>query len=567
MHRYPTILHHNRFLPLYMHRLFVYLVLVADVFLTSVLGVESFNETLTLRPLVGGRVYAAFTFELASDASSIHHFSLLPRPLLQPVASLGVQELRLAMNKGRWMYEEWGSPAPGTLGDDGVAIGAEVWASINNDTEMWPRWRVLTSALASVSCASLDAIDETTTIMPNYPYFGTNSPVMHAYLTSESVCTENISPLLKLLPCKGGAGLASLIKPHSILQAEFHGVSLHVLQKNNVWHVTIRVHVVKRPSQRQDTRWTMNELFSAQLEKTCPVSTSSQVHVQSPTVPEPAVQSDESLREEQEWTWDDEEDKKPLPYTVPMFTYTYDTHAYRDKGLNVAFVSNATSPLLRPPPLRASRQVLGHGQEDNKVRLTLRNDMPAETVHVMYYEHLPPTVLPLLHTLHSDAQVDDYDEADDMVRFRDDVTEPFVVNATYKPPKVRRIMGFMELELRVPAASTLTVTYTLKKHMLHYDEHIPDPHRGMDLPPAMFTPLGAHGTLWSQEHRHLPVYYVQAPHLYTAPGLIDMVLPDFSMPYNVILFYSTFVALFFGTMLNHFLRRYRDVYVKSRTTQ
>ena len=276
-----------------MRRLFAYLVLVADVLLTSVLGVESFNETLTLRPLVGGRVHAAFTFELASDASSIHHFSLLPRPLLQPVASLGVQELRLAMNKGRWMYEEWGSPAPGTLGDDGVASGAEVWASINNDTEMWPRWRVLTSALASVSCASLDGIDETTTIMPNYLYFGTNSPVVHAYLTSESVCTENISPLLKLLPCKSGAGLASLIKPHSILQAEFHGVSLHVLQKNNVWHVTIRVHVVKRPSQRQDTRWTMNELFSAQLEKTCPVSTSSQVHVQSPTVPEPAVQSDE----------------------------------------------------------------------------------------------------------------------------------------------------------------------------------------------------------------------------------------------------------------------------------
>ena len=46
-----------------------------------------------------------------------------------------------------------------------------------------------------------------------------------------------------------------------------------------------------------------------------------------------------------------------------------------------------------------------------------------------------------------------------------------------------------------------------------------------------------------------------------------MVLPDFSMPYNVILFYSTFVALFFGTMLNHLLRRYRDVYVKSRMTQ
>ena len=76
---------------------------------------ESFHESLYLRPLIGGRVHAAFSFKLKSyDVSSIHHFHILPRALLQPVASLGVDELRLSLNKGRWVYEDWGSPMPGT---------------------------------------------------------------------------------------------------------------------------------------------------------------------------------------------------------------------------------------------------------------------------------------------------------------------------------------------------------------------------------------------------------------------------------------------------------------------
>lgn len=556
---------------------------------------ESFHESLSLRPLIGGRVHAAFSFKLKSDdVSSIHHFHILPRALLQPVASLGVDELRLSLNKGRWVYEDWGSPMPGTGGDDAVASGAEIWALMSNVTDMWPRWRVLTSALASVSCASLDGIDDTTTIVPKHSYFDTQATMLHAYLPSESMCTENMTPLLKLLPCKGGAGLASLIKPHAILSAEFHGVSLHVRRtRDRAWDVSVRFQAVMRPAMLGDTRWTLDKLFRAHLETTCPVARSSEIHVQSESVPEPPVGAAGSMKSLSEshsgrsssdnddfvTTYagadnvddgfsdlgeedDDDEVAKPLVYTVPMHTYMYDARSLDAYGgvLNISFLSKASSPLVRPPPLRASRQLLGYGQERNFVRLTLRNDLTTETVHMLYYEHIPWTVLPLLHTLRADVEVDEYDDADGTVRFTDDVSRPFVVNATYKPPKVRKTMGSLELVLRVPSSSTLTVSYVLRKHMLHYDEHIPDPHRGMDLPPALFMPLGARGRAWSETHKHWPVSYVQAPRLYSTPGLLDMILPDFSMPYNVILFYSTFAALFFGTVLNQMLRRYRDVY-------
>ncbi|WFD27034.1 Subunit of the glycosylphosphatidylinositol transamidase complex-like protein [Malassezia nana] len=512
---------------------------------------ESFDEALTLRPLVGGRVHAAFDFTLTSDRASLHHFGVMPRALVQPLASLGVQDMHLSLSKGRWLYEEWGSPAADGAADEAVASGAEVWAAMTNETDLWPRWRMLMSMLASLSCASLDAVDETTTVQPQWPYFGPSS-VLHSYLPSESVCTENLSPLLKLLPCKGGAGLASLLRPHALLRTEFHGIALRASHKDGVRRVQLRVQAVVRPPTVNDTLWTLQDLFDTPLTTTCAAATSSRIRVRSAEPPTPPVAPEEEEEDE------DEDEDEVLPrtgalatYTVPQATYTYDTLAL-DKyhgTLNVALQAPAATHMVRPPPLRATRQVLGHGQERNTVRVTLRNDLPGETVSVVYYEQVPRMVRPLLHTLQTQVQVDEYDEHDDVVRYTDDVYAPFIVNATYVPAQARRRSGALEIALRVPAATMLTVTYTLEKHMLHYNEHMPDPHRGMDVPPALFLPLrGANA--WADVHRGLDVHRVQASRLYTPPSLLDLAVPDFSMPYNIILFYSTFVALFFGSFLN-----------------
>ena len=59
----------------------------------------------------------------------------------------------------------------------------------------------------------------------------------------------------------------------------------------------------------------------------------------------------------------------------------------------------------------------------------------------------------------------------------------------------------------------------------------------------------------------LGLHAVQAERIYTPPSLLDIAVPDFSMPYNIILFYSTYVALFFGSMLNAMVRRFHDVVV------
>ena len=50
----------------------------------------------------------------------------------------------------------------------------------------------------------------------------------HATLPAERVCTENLTPFLKLLPCPARAGIAALLEPHKIFDANWHGLGVHV---------------------------------------------------------------------------------------------------------------------------------------------------------------------------------------------------------------------------------------------------------------------------------------------------------------------------------------------------
>jgi hypothetical protein len=50
----------------------------------------------------------------------------------------------------------------------------------------------------------------------------------HATLPGEGVCTENLTPFTKLLPCSARSGLGSLLAPHKLFDADWHGIGVHV---------------------------------------------------------------------------------------------------------------------------------------------------------------------------------------------------------------------------------------------------------------------------------------------------------------------------------------------------
>lgn len=52
--------------------------------------------------------------------------------------------------------------------------------------------------------------------------------LLHGSLPREVVCTENLTPFLKLLPCKGKAGISSLLDGHKLFDASWQSMSIDV---------------------------------------------------------------------------------------------------------------------------------------------------------------------------------------------------------------------------------------------------------------------------------------------------------------------------------------------------
>ena len=95
----------------------------------------------------------------------------------------------------------------------------------------------LTNALSGLFCASLNFIDNTRTTRPvmsfqpegDHPNSNaTNMHLLHGVLPREVVCTENLTPFLKLLPCKGKAGIASLLDGHKLFDASWQSMAIDV---------------------------------------------------------------------------------------------------------------------------------------------------------------------------------------------------------------------------------------------------------------------------------------------------------------------------------------------------
>lgn len=137
-------------------------------------------------------------------------------------------------------------------------INKELLIQLINSVE--ERWTGLSNALAGLFCASLSSLPQSRTTSPLYafspegqlPLYPSDSPLdsssppvqsaqndtaglpyrlYHAILPSENICTENLTPFIKLLPCKNYAGIAELLNPHKLFGGWWYGVGVHA-----TWH-------------------------------------------------------------------------------------------------------------------------------------------------------------------------------------------------------------------------------------------------------------------------------------------------------------------------------------------
>ncbi|KAI0133862.1 GPI transamidase component PIG-T [Xylariales sp. AK1849] len=551
-----------------------------------------YHEQLILKPLPQSSVLASFNFKSNTSLAHFeaHNFRYFPRSLGQILQHAGTRELHLRFSLGRWDAETWGArPWDGTK-EGGTGVELWAWLEAATDEEADQKWLILTNALSGLFCASLNFIDSTRTIRPVMSFHPegdhpnttmANMHLLHGVLPREVVCTENLTPFLKLLPCKGKAGISSLLDGHKLFDASWQSMAIDVrpvcpaggecvLEIEQTIDMVLDIERSKRPRDNPIPRpgpghelkcnttkpyhsddtcfpteslstqeWTISQVFGKSMKGTCPLT--------DPAIPPVCVKA---------------------PHTRDIYTSAGVTEL-KTKDNERCYLAPASDEfqLVLPhmshegehtkseadefvqpetPLLYAERSFTGHGQQRGGVQTILTNPSPDTEVEFVYMESLPWFMRIYLHSLKTRISPRTGSDKGETLRTLKGGKENDVIQETFYRPFLDRQRGTqLELRMRIPPQSTVFLTYDFEKSILRYTEYPPDANRGFDVAGAVITIL-------SDSHAR----HKGNSNLRTTSLLLSLPTPDFSMPYNVIIFTSTAIALAFGGLYNILVRRF-----------
>ncbi|KAI0747388.1 Gpi16 subunit, GPI transamidase component-domain-containing protein [Fomes fomentarius] len=406
---------------------------------------EQFDEELDLHPLRDGKLAARFSFatllkgssprdpqQLTEDGEALH--PLFPLALGQILREYAVTELHLTLNAGKWNYDVWGYPD-----EPGVSTGAELWAWMGDSvpTSVDQRWQ---GHMDDQRTTSPVLTFEPEGTLPNFTH-PQQFQFRHAILPTEHVCTENLTPFLKLLPCKSLSGIASLLNPHRLFDADWHGLGVHVRYREDAGaEIRQKFQAVFDPVRMSNEKrrdWSFGSVFDRSIERACPC-----------TLP-----------------------NGDLPYSVdPDPTTIADGVA----------TYNATKSSEAPPLTEISicRNLKGTSQAEAQLTLVVTNNLRMQ--HLQFN----------LHTLHAHI---DGTARDDLVSL-----------VSYTPPVPHSRPALLQAVLTLPPGKTLHLTMDVVKPFLRCTEHQPDAQRCWDLPPAVLaSPVLAGRTSHSRRPRRM----------------------------------------------------------------
>ncbi|KAG9246872.1 GPI transamidase-like protein component Gpi16 [Calycina marina] len=545
--------------------LLLLLVLSACVFASS-----DYHEQLVLKPLHPSLLLASFNFQSKTSWASFEqqNFRYFPRSLGQILQHANTRELHLRFSLGRWDAESWGARPWGGTREGGTGVELWAWVEADTDEEAEGRWLTLTNALSGLFCASLNFIDSTRTTRPVMSFqpaeqysnsSSENLHLLHGTLPREVVCTENLTPFLKLLPCKGKAGISSLLDGHKLFDASWQSMSIDVtpvcvpgtsecqLQITHTIDMVLDIQRSKRPrdnpiprpvanedlkcdtskpyhshdtcypldTSAQEEDWSLSQIFGHSMKGSCPLANdgTDQVCINVPHARNVFASSGAAEHKDESG-----------------YSRCYEVPADQDFELALPQQEISEKVPIEQPLLYAERSFIGYGQERGGVQAILTNPSLIDAVDFVYMESLPWFMKLYLHTLKAKISNGNGKSS------KDDVIQEMY----YQPALDRKRGTQLEVRILIPANSTVILTYDFEKAILRYTEYPPDANRGFDIAPAVIT-IGNDISIR------------------TTTLLLPLPTPDFSMPYNVIILTSTVMALGFGSVLNLLVRRFVGV--------
>jgi phosphatidylinositol glycan class T len=556
-----------------------------------------------LRPLSDGHVLVHFHFVQASRAADLHtaasHSRGFPRAVAELLLDTGVQRFSLTLSRGQWLSQTWGhSPGPAPPG----AALTSVW---NNSTGDRSRrsplpWKRLAHGLGGLLCASLGGMAQPGEWFTPSVSLGV-APGQHAVwagLAREAVCTENLAPWLSLLPCHDAAGLAALLGSRTVTLGARH-IALSVTAAAPGGAAPTLTHtltlVLRPPDGLAQQQVTLPLLLGLGVppRQACVAAHTAHVHVALPAhtpwrLDSPAAEANSSA------TVGSQMVVTSLDVSSDMQAMLRETQLVWNPP-----AADVPSP---PPPVGVMRwpawlgaqpaaagwwargHLTGRGDRHRGLVLDLFQDAAAaasqadgQGVEVTLLQVVPHWCRLNMHTLQLAA--DGVALLSPRLRIRPASHGGDALNIV--PPRVR-VPGLLDLRVAVPL-QTSHVQLSVSFHVAfgRLDDFPPDVNRGIDIPPARWairateaaanasraclrgTPMrplhclltragvsgsgDAHG-LVADAAEHSAV-------LYTAGLLLTLPSPDASMPFNVVCFIGTAIALLHSSLLATLTRR------------
>ncbi|XP_065331877.1 GPI transamidase component PIG-T [Cloeon dipterum] len=515
---------------------------------------DQFEEELLIKPLNNDFVYAYFqfttTWDVPFEAKSFQNCHLFPRVLGEVLGQYSVQELHLSLTQGLWRHEKYGYPVID------APAGTEIWAWFKEGTkDVNKSWKMLTSALSGLFCASLNFVEPHNTLSPTLSFAPTgavppgihsnSSLLRYSTLPREVVCTENLTPWKKLLPCDSKRGLATLLNAGHIYNTNYHSLGIHVrpICKDIACEstavelkqtVSLVYDMLQVGSQSRD--WSFRKLFGQGLSGPCPLASSSRVYVD--------TTQNGSIFEFQ---------LRPEPKAVltsirggatsKLAMYDLKTmHLVSLLNIAATYTGEKLEHVNISPVLYANRYIIGYGQENGGIVTKVVNNH-WQPLDIVYMENIPWFLPVYLHTFQAE------------VNGRQLV--PHAIN--FVPGRERERPYQLEVALRIPARSTTTLSISFDYIFLKWQEYPPDANHGFYVGAAVITsslpvarnytgvPYDGSTLITSINATRSTGYPVQVR---TEIILVSLPTPDFSMPYNVICLACTVVALAFGPLHN-----------------
>ncbi|XP_021567726.1 GPI transamidase component PIG-T isoform X3 [Carlito syrichta] len=469
---------------------------------------DSLREELVITPLPSGDVAATFQFRTRWDSElqreGVSHYRLFPKALGQLISKYSLRELHLSFTQGFWRTRYWGPP----------------FLQAPSDTDH---------------------------------YF-----LRYAVLPREVVCTENLTPWKKLLPCSSKAGLSVLLKADRLFHTSYHSQAVHIRPvcrnahcTSISWELRQTLSVVFDAfiTGQGKKDWSLFRMFSRTLTEPCPLASESRVYVDITSY----NQDNETL------------EVNPLPTTTyqDVILGTRKTYAVYDLH-DTAIINNSRNlnlqlkwkkpPENEAPPvpfLHAQRYVSGYGLQKGELSTLLYNTHPYRAFPVLLLDTVPWYLRLYVHTL--------------TITSKGKENKPSYIH--YQPAQDRLQPHLLEMLIQLPANSVTKVSIQFERALLKWTEYTPDPNHGFYVSPSVLSALvpsmvAAKPVDWEESplfNSLFPVsdgsnYFVR---LYTEPLLVNLPTPDFSMPYNVICLTCTVVAVCYGSFYNLLTRTFR----------